>query len=361
MTKTIILSSGGTGGHVFPALSLATELHSRGYRVMIMTDQRGRVFQQATDISKVIALPVWRGKGYLSPFLLALGLGISFLSAFIQMIRWRPIAVVGFGGYPSVPAVLAAQILRIPTAVHEQNAVLGRANRWVARFVKSIATSFDKVRFTEDFHQKILKTGNPVRPQILATRTSVYPPFDPQEFFRLFIIGGSQGAKIFSDIIPQALSDLPLEIRQRLKVYQQCRPEFLAQTQQIYRQSGIDANVCTFFDDIDQQLCQAHLVIGRAGASTVAELTVVGRPAILVPFAAAMDNHQQDNAKSLADAEAAWIVLQRDFTAPKIQELLKKALENSPNLALMAKNMHRLGQPNAAANLAQMVEELVRP
>lgn len=359
MTKTIILSSGGTGGHVFPALSLAEELHGRGYEVVIMTDHRGQAFQSATGVSKVISLPTWKGKGRLGSIILALGLVISFLSALVYMVRLRPVAVLGFGGYPSFPAVLAGYILRLPTGLHEQNAILGRANRLMVRFVTRLGLSYENVKFTESYHGKIIQTGNPVRKSITMIRDIPYDAPKNEDPFRLLIIGGSQGARIFSTVIPQALCELPANIRKRLIVHQQCRKEFLDATVAAYHKSGISVDIRTFFEDIDQQLREAHLVIGRSGASTVAELRVAGRPAILVPFPFAMDNHQQANAMNLSEAGAAWVVLERDFTPMKLQELILKAMEDDNILKGMAKNMHELGQPNAAVNLAQMVEELL--
>ena len=231
MTETIILSSGGTGGHVFPALSLAAELHARGYQVVIMTDHRGEIFQQATGVSKVIALPVWQSQGRLGSLVLALGLAISFVIAFGYMIRLRPKAVVGFGGYPSIPAILAGRVMRCPTALHEQNAILGRANRLLARFVQRIGISFDKVKFSEIFRDKLVQTGNPVRKAILAIREIPYQTSGPDAPFHIFIIGGSQGARVFSTVIPKALCDLPEEMRHRLIVSQQCREELLEMTQ----------------------------------------------------------------------------------------------------------------------------------
>lgn len=359
MTKTIILSSGGTGGHVFPAMGLAEELHSRGYHVVIMTDDRGHVFQQATGVSKVIKLPVWRGRGPLASIVLGLGLAVSFLIALGYMIFSRPAAVLGFGGYPSLPAVLAGYVLRIPTALSEQNAILGRANRFVARFVKRLGIAFEKVKFTETFRAKLVQTGNPVRKSIIAIRDKLYQSPTEDEPFRLLIIGGSQGARIFSSVVPTALCDLPTDIRKRLVVHQQCRRELLDVTQSAYRKSGISVDIRPFFDDMDQQLQQAHLVIARAGASTVAELTVSGRPGLLVPYPFAMDNHQQANAMSLAEGGAAWVVLERDFTPQKLQELIQKATTDYKTMETMAKKMHHLGKPDAAAKLAKMVESLL--
>lgn len=359
MTKTIILSSGGTGGHVFPALSLAEELHSRGYEVVIMTDHRGQVFQSATGVSKVIALPTWKGRGRLGPIVLSIGLATSFLLALIHMVRLRPVAVLGFGGYPSLPAVLAGYLMRLPTALHEQNAILGRANRVMVRFVTRLGLAYKSVKFTEPFRNKIVRTGNPVRKSITAIRGIPYQSPKIEEPFRLLIIGGSQGARVFSSVIPKALCELPVDTRKRLVVHQQCRKEFLDATIDAYRKSGISVDIRPFFEDMDHQLREAHLIIGRAGASTVAELTVSGRPALLVPFPFAMDNHQQANAMSIAEDGAAWVVLERDFTPQKLQELLLIAMKDDKILKTMAQKMYNLGQPDASAKLAQMVEGLI--
>ena len=359
MTKTIILSSGGTGGHVFPALSLAEELNDRGYKVVIMTDHRGEVFQQAAGVSKVIALPVRQRRGQLGNLLMAFWIGISFLIALGHMLRLRPSAVVGFGGYPSIPAVLAGKVLRLPTALHEQNAILGRANRLLARFVRKVATSFQTIKFAEPFQDRIVQSGNPVRKPIIAIREIPYQPSEVDGPFRLFIMGGSQGARVFSSVIPKVLCDLPRDVRQRLVVHQQCRRELLEMTQGAYRRSGITVDVRPFFEDVDAQLRDANLVIGRAGASTIAELTVAGRPAILVPYPFAMDNHQQANALSLSEGGAAWVVLEREFNAKKLQELLLKAMKSEKTLKIMAKKMYGFGQPHAAETLAQMVENLL--
>jgi UDP-N-acetylglucosamine--N-acetylmuramyl-(pentapeptide) pyrophosphoryl-undecaprenol N-acetylglucosamine transferase len=361
MTKTIILSSGGTGGHVFPALSLASELSAQGYQMIVMTDHRGEAFQKATGVAKVISLPVWRGRGRarFGSILLFIGLTVSFFVALVHMIRLRPLAVVGFGGYPSIPAVLAGKAMFLPTALHEQNAILGRANRFLAKFVKRIAVSYGQVKFTEAFQDKVVQTGNPVRKPIIAIRNSPYQLPSSAGPFHLFIIGGSQGARIFSSVVPTALSALPEEMRQRLVVNQQCRKELLDMTIGAYRQSGITVNIRPFFEDIERHLQEAHLVIGRAGASTVAELTASGRPAILVPFAAAIDNHQQANAAGLGENGAALVILERDFNAPKLQEVLLRLMTKDKMLKTMAKKMHHFGQPDAAVKLAKMVESLL--
>jgi len=274
------------------------------------------------------------------------------------MVFHRPRAIMGFGGYPSIPAVLAGRVLGIPTALHEQNAILGRANRLLGRFVKHIAVSFRDTKFTEQFRSKVSYTGNPVRQSMITLRDSSYQPSNLKKPFFLLIIGGSQGAGVFSTIIPQALRQLPQELRCRLVVWQQCRPEFLEMTKGAYHQSDISVELQPFFEDVDQRLRDAHLVIGRAGASTIAELTVVGRPAMLVPFPFATDNHQKDNAMSLEEKGAAWVILEKDFIPSKVQEILETVMMDNKKLKMMATQMHALGQPDAAVKLARIVESM---
>jgi UDP-N-acetylglucosamine--N-acetylmuramyl-(pentapeptide) pyrophosphoryl-undecaprenol N-acetylglucosamine transferase len=363
MEKTIILSSGGTGGHVFPALSLAEELQARGYKIVVMTDQRGQAFQQAQGVSQVVTLPVQHVRGLLRALRMVTGLVASFFCAMKHMLKARPLAVVGFGGYASVPAVLAAQVLRIPTLLHEQNAVLGRANRMVALLAQCIAISYEKLKLKKKYLKKVFYTGTPVRPSIAAVRSVSYTSPAPRGEFCLLITGGSQGARIFSDIIPCALLLLPDSFQRRLLVWHQCRAEYLDGTTRLYSQSRIKAEVASFFHDMDQKLAAAHLVIARSGSSTVAELTVTGRPAVLVPYAHAMDNHQQANADSLAKTGGAWVVSEPDFTPEKlghiILQIMTDADQNGHLLKAMAENMYRMGQPQATRRLADSIEGLI--
>lgn len=363
--RTIVLSSGGTGGHVYPAQSLAEELTKRGYQVGIITDQRGKVFQDRLGDSTVFSLPIHHGRGKLAFLWLGLSILRGIFHSLIIYHYLKPVAVVGFGGYPSIPAVIAAWILRIPVAVHEQNAVLGRANRLAARFARRLAVSFHHTRYVNlsseakgDAAIQIL-TGNPVRPAILQVGARGYMPPVQNEPLRLFIVGGSQGAKIFSEVIPKAFAEMTYDQRQRFHVTQQCRQEMLLETRETYEALGMIVNIQPFFEDIDRQLQEAHLVIARSGASTVAELTVAGRPAIFVPYAAAMDGHQQANAHELAQEEAAWMILEKDFTPDRLAKLLMEILAAPDKLDSKSAKMLEHGRPNAVVLLADMVEDLL--
>ena len=344
-----VLTSGGTGGHVFPAQSLAEELKVRNHTVTIFTDPRGKIFQ---GITECLILPVSHAKGKLGLIKLLFGIALGFILAFGALVRKRPKALVGFGGYPTIPAVLAAWVLRVPIVVHEQNAVLGRANRLAARFAKVIATSFPKVRY---LNRESVLTGNPVRPSIVAVRDRAY--VGSQESINLVVIGGSQGAKIFSKIIPQALHLLPEHIQRKINLHQQCRPELVEETLRAYLGGNVKVTVGPFFANVDELLAASTLAISRSGASTVAELTVVGRPAILVPFAHAMDNHQFDNAQALAQVGAV-IIPESELTADVLAAVLRELLENTENLSLVASNIKKLGHPDAAQRLADCVERV---
>ena len=280
MTERLIcLVSGGTGGHVYPALALAQVLHARGHHVIMITDSRGRVFQESEAISQVIKLPIYRGTGAAKAVILPTTMAYSLAKSTVMLQHYAPDAVVGFGGYPSVPAMVAAQLMRKPTVVHEQNAVMGRANRLAARRADLIATAFKDVKFLPANKETTL-TGNPVRSSILAVRGKDYKLPTETEKFNILIIGGSQGAEIFTKVVPEVMSRLPYNHKKKLYVHQQCRPEQYDETVEAYRKGEITADVKPFFDDIDRRLQSAHLVICRAGASTVAELTTAGRPAI---------------------------------------------------------------------------------
>lgn len=355
--KTIVLSSGGTGGHVYPAQSLAQELEKRDFHVEIITDQRGKAFQNSLSHTTIYSLSMYHGRGRAA----FVWLGLSILRGVFQSLwiyrRIKPAAVIGFGGYPSIPAVVAAWILRIPIAIHEQNAVLGRANRLAAWFAHRVAVSFHHTRYIKN--SEIIFTGNPVRPAIIQVGVRGYMPPQKDEPLRVFIFGGSQGAKIFSQIVPKAFAAFPPALRQRFQVIQQCRQEFLSETQAVYDELGMTVSLQSFFEDMDRKLQEAHLVISRSGASTVAELTVAGRPAIFVPYALAMDGHQQANAQELGKEGAAWVILEKDFTADQLAKVLKEILDSPEELAVKSTKMIEYGRPNAVVMLADMVQDLL--
>jgi UDP-N-acetylglucosamine--N-acetylmuramyl-(pentapeptide) pyrophosphoryl-undecaprenol N-acetylglucosamine transferase len=268
--------------------------------------------------------------------------------------------VIGFGGYPAFPPIVAAALRRIPTAVHEQNAVLGRANRMLARRVSAVATSFADTKYLEGPVSKRARlTGNPVRDQVVDWATQSYRAPGPRGPYSLLVFGGSQGARFFADALPPALALLPDEIRGNLFVVQQCREEDLQRVEQAYQASGVRAHLATFFANLPEEMAKAHLVIGRAGASTVAELTVMGRPSILIPLPHAIDNDQLQNAIRLAEAEGAWCIEQKELDAQRLAGVIGHLLQSPQVLADAAAAAKQLGRPDAVIRLADLVEELI--
>ncbi|HEV2676704.1 MAG TPA: undecaprenyldiphospho-muramoylpentapeptide beta-N-acetylglucosaminyltransferase [Aliidongia sp.] len=356
----VVLAAGGTGGHLFPAEALARALVGRGRPVALVTDKRGKEFPVAgVDTYRVRAGRL--GGGLLGKVRFALDLGRGILEARRLLGRLRPGAVVGFGGYPSMPTMVAATSLKLPTLIHDQNAVLGRANRMLATRVRAIATSFERVSgVPASDRSKIERTGNPVRPAVVAVRDLPYVAPDADGPVRLLIIGGSQGARILSRVVPEALKALPAALKARLVVSQQVRPEDLDAVEAAYRDSGLAIETRRFFDDIPERLAAAHLVLARAGGSTTAELTVAGRPALLVPFAGAIADEQTANARVLVEGGAAWLLSEADFTVERVARLLGEILTDGPALARAAAAARALGEPAAAERLADLVERLTK-
>ncbi len=358
-TRPIVLATGGTGGHVFPAQALAAELVARGHRVVLITDARGAAFDEASEVYRIRAATPGRSPLTVARALVDIARGT--VSAWWLLRRLRAAAAVGFGGYASVPTMIAAHWLRLPTVIHEQNAVLGRANRLLARRVSRIATAFPSVRAVPaSLKGTVVRTGNPVRPAIASIRDHAYAEPSAREAFNLLVTGGSQGARIFSEVIPEAIAGLPDALRDRLNLVQQCRPEDLDDVRARYREMGVQVELAAFFSDMPQRLRQAHLVIARSGASTVAELTTAGRPALLIPYPYAMDDHQTANAEALDSA--AWRISQRDFTPTRLRERLIELMSDTDALLTAAGASRALGEPDAARLLADLVEgELALP
>ncbi|CAK0761181.1 UDP-N-acetylglucosamine--N-acetylmuramyl-(pentapeptide) pyrophosphoryl-undecaprenol N-acetylglucosamine transferase [uncultured Gammaproteobacteria bacterium] len=361
--RPVVLAAGGTGGHLFPAEALARELLDRGIPAALITDRRGRAF--GGSLSEV---PVHRidaatlGAGLVGKLRGTALLGLGLVQSLWLLRRLRPAAVVGFGGYPSLPTVVAARLLGIPVMLHEQNAVLGRANRLVAGGARRIAISFPEVSAVSvELRGRLVTTGNPARPEFAAARDCPYSAFnDARGTLRLLILGGSQGARVFSEVVPEAVAALPLDLRLRLSISQQCRPEDLAMVRAAYDRVGvIDVDLSAFFRDVPQRLAACHLAICRAGASTVAELTTVGRPAILVPYPYAMDDHQTANAKALVAAGAAWLVPQPEFTPAALAACLVALFAHVDELAHAAAAARAWGRVDAAARLADAVTGLL--
>jgi UDP-N-acetylglucosamine--N-acetylmuramyl-(pentapeptide) pyrophosphoryl-undecaprenol N-acetylglucosamine transferase len=358
----IVLTAGGTGGHVFPAEALARVLAARGYPLALVTDRRGTSYRGALAQIDTHRLPVTSLAGGIAQRLRGgFDLAVSVVRARSLLRRLKPAAVIGFGGYPSLPAMFAASQLGIPTALHEQNAVLGRANRLLARRVSAIATAFSHVaHLPEGAAGRITLTGNPVRPAALALRREPYEwPAQDDGVLRLLVTGGSQGARIFSDVVPAAIALLSDEQRARIEIVQQCRPEDIDAARAAYAKTKARAELDTFFEDLPARLAHATLVICRSGASTVAELTVIGRPAILVPYPHAMDDHQSANAAALTDAGAGWLVANQAFTPQALAARLTGFLADPTPLCRAAAAAWSLGRPEAAETLADLVVRLV--
>ncbi len=359
----VVIAAGGTGGHLFPGQALAQELRRRGRKIVLITDERVQrfdtLFPGADIFSVPSATPNDRGVAGLVKAAPAILSGIA--QAFGILGRVQPSAVIGFGGYPTLPPIAAALLRRIPTCIHEQNAVLGRVNRLVAPYVHAIASTFVEPKFlrTRDAN-KIVVTGNPVRDAVMAHAAAPYVAPGAEGRINLLVFGGSQGARVMSDVVPGALSRLPEALRSRLDVVQQARSEDIARVRALYKGVGINAELQNFFDDMPARIAAAHLVIGRSGASTVAELSVIGRPSILVPLPHSLDNDQKANAEKLEAAGAGFMIEQKSFSEEALSARLVALLADATTLAAAAKAALAQGAPNAVRRLADLVEALGR-
>lgn len=358
----IMLAAGGTGGHVFPAEALADQLLRRGYRLGLVTDRRGHAYGGtlgSLDTYRIAAGGI-AGRGLGAKVKGAMELGLGLIQARSLLVKTKPGAVIGFGGYASLPTMAAATFVGLPTAIHEQNAVLGRANRLLAARVRRIATSYAHVdHLDEAWAPKVVHTGMPVRAAIAAKREEAYPALDETGPIRLLVLGGSQGARALSEVVPAALARLPDSLRTRLSVSQQCRPEDLEQVRAAYAGTGIDASLESFFDDVPARMAGAHLVIARAGASTVAELTALGRPAILVPYPHAIDDHQTANARAVDETGGAWLMPQPAFTPDSLAARLESLFTQPGTLPRAAECARKAARPDAAGRLADLVADLL--
>ncbi len=355
--RTVVIAAGGTGGHLFPAEALARALMARGWRIILATDARGGAHAGEFPADKIVTLPAatLRGRDPLSLARAALTILSGVLAGRAALSAADPAVVVGFGGYPSLPALLAALSQGRRTVIHEQNAVFGRANRLLAPFVTQVACAFPVLgKASAPIAASKIVTGNPVRPPMAALAGQGYAP--PQDEIRLLITGGSQGARLLSELTPAALAALPETLRSRLRVEQQTRPESLDLARRIYLENDIDAEVAPFFRDMATRLARAHLVIGRAGASTVTELAVAGRPSILIPLGVALDDDQGQNAGILRAAGAAEVLRERDLTVAAMTSLLAGLLLDGPRLTRMAAAAASLGRADGAERLADVVE-----
>lgn len=358
--SNFILAAGGTGGHMVPAHALAGELMSRGHKVALVTDDRGARIPGLFEGVEAHVLPAGRMGGGPVGWLRALrGVMKGRVEAGQLYDRFRPAAVVGFGGYPALPALLAASRAHIPTILHEQNAVLGRVNRLLAGKASAIATAYETVQRVSPSHAgKVQLVGNPVRDAVRALAEQPFPLLGDDSVFRLLVTGGSQGATILSDVVPDGLGMLPLAFRQRLQVTQQCRAEDIEAVRARYAALGIPADLATYLPDMPDKLAWSHLVIARAGASTIAELTAAGRPAILIPLPSATDDHQTVNAREMAASGGARMIAQSQFTPVELAKQMQKLGLEPEALTYAAAKARMIGRPNAARDLADLVERV---
>jgi UDP-N-acetylglucosamine--N-acetylmuramyl-(pentapeptide) pyrophosphoryl-undecaprenol N-acetylglucosamine transferase len=355
-----VLAAGGTGGHMIPAHALAAELKGRGHGVLLITDERGARFPGLFQDVPVHILPAGRLGGGPIGWLKAMGSVVKGRGEAKRLYRdHRPDVVIGFGGYPAFPSLLAASALNIPTVLHEQNAVLGRVNRLLAGEAEAIAVAYDEVdRLKPRLADKVVLVGNPVRSEIAKLGELPFPPFDEVAPLKILVTGGSQGASILSRVVPAGLGMLAPTLRRRLQVVQQCRPEDIERVRAQYAELGIPAELMTYIEDMAEKIADAHLVIGRAGASTVAELTAAGRPAILIPFAAATDDHQTANAREMVKAGGARSIQEASFTPEVLARQIEALAMDPVALGNAAARALSVGRPHAARDLADLVERI---
>lgn len=354
MVMTVLLAAGGTGGHVFPALALADTLHARGVNVLFATDTRGVKYVKDRPWLNVNVIRA--GTIRKQPVALIrdmFNVVVGLLQSFDIIRSHDPDVVVGFGGYPCFPPVCAAQILSIPTLLHEQNAVIGKANASLAKLCTKLALSFPDFTGLSDKQQaRTIVTGNPVRPEIAALSALPYIPRDP---FNILVVGGSQGAQVFGTVIPAALRMMPAALRSRLFLRQQVRADDIEAVRKTYAELGINCEIAPFFTDMVGAWRDAHLFIGRSGASTVAEATAAGKPAIYVPYPHHKDMQQLKNAQTVTRAGGAWVMEERDFTPEWLLAQLHGFMQNPDSLSQMAAVSRSCGHPQAADALADAV------
>jgi UDP-N-acetylglucosamine--N-acetylmuramyl-(pentapeptide) pyrophosphoryl-undecaprenol N-acetylglucosamine transferase len=352
--------AGGTGGHLFPAMALAQVLKRRGHEIHLMTDHRVGAYGDEFPADQVhivpSATPSVRNpiQFLVAGLTIVLGIGV----AWVKLLGIRPDAVVAFGGYPAYPPFVAASLIGLPGVLHEQNAVLGRSNRALAKRALVLALTFAKTLKSEPFADKSLLVGNPVRDRVRTVADTPYPPLGPTDHLRLLVTGGSQGARVFADLVPPAITGLPAELRARLRISQQCRPEDLDRVAEAYRQAKTNVELAPFFDDLPERIAQSHLVICRSGASTVTELTVIGRPAILVPLPGSIDADQRNNALFVEAAGGGWVAEQATLSPLSLGTRLASLLGEPETLQKAAAAAKSLGQPEAVERLADIAEGL---
>lgn len=354
----LLIAAGGTGGHMFPAQALAEEMLKKGWRVKLSTDARGARytggFPHTTEIEQISSATFARG-GIIAKALVPFRIAVGVVGSVIKMMRDRPDVVIGFGGYPSIPAMAAATVLRLPRMIHEQNGVLGRVNKLFAPRVDAIACGTWPTDLPEGIEG--VHVGNPVRASVLDRAGAGY--IQPGDYpMDLLVIGGSQGARILSDIVPPAIAQLPIDMLRNLRISHQARGEDEDRVRDYYSTEGIDADVQPFFQDVPRRMSEAQLVISRSGASSVADISVIGRPSILIPFAAATGDHQTVNARGLVDASAAVLIPEGALTIDALSVQIAAILTDPAAAGKMSNAARSVGKPEATQTLVGMVETL---
>lgn len=360
--RTYILCAGGTGGHLFPAQALASELMARGAKVHLVTDHRAKKYADDFPVKDIhmVQSATFSSNNPLKVMHTLWSLFKGVLQSGRIMKAIKPDAVIGFGGYPTIPPLIAATLKSIPSLIHEQNGVMGRANKLLAGRVNIIAGGF----LTPDkspFGDKTVLTGNPVRPNVMRAAQTPYQPPASNGAFHLLVFGGSQGAKFFGETVPQALALLPSETRARINLVLQARPEDVQQAQLMCNDIGVKADISPFFNNMAEHIANAHLVISRSGASTVSELAAIGRPALLVPYPYALDHDQAENAKAMVDKKGAEIRLQADLTKQTLADIIAARINDPKGLADMAINAKAAGTLDATKRLADLVQAMADP
>jgi len=362
MAGTVLLCAGGTGGHLFPAEAAARALIARGWRVELATDHRAKGYggEFPAEAIHIVPSATPSGRGLAGKASAAFKLGGGLVRALGLVGRVKPTVAVGFGGYPTVPPILAARLRGVPTIVHDQNAVLGRANRFLAPRVTRIATATAALKLPPELAAKAVLTGNPVRPAVRDAARVPFPALEDGGALRLLVFGGSQGARFLSDVVPEAISRLRPELRGRVMIVQQCRPEDMDRVDAIYRGLNLEARLAPFFNNLPALIAESHLVVARAGASTVSELAVIGRPAIMIPLPGAIDQDQRANAQTLVSAGGGWMLEERTVDARGLAAELGALLEDPTRLRRAAAAAKAAGVDDGAERLADLVEDVAR-
>ncbi len=353
----LVMAAGGTGGHMFPAQALAEAMLQKGWRVKLSTDARGARytggFPEAVEIEQMSSATFARG-GVAAKVMVPFKILGGVFGAVARMRKDRPAMVVGFGGYPAIPAMGAAWLLKLPRMIHEQNGVLGRVNQVFAKKVDLVACGTWPTELPEGV--EAVHVGNPVREAVMDRAGAGYIP--PGDYpMSILVIGGSQGARILSDIVPAAIAGLGPDILKNLRVSHQARGEDHDRVTAFYADHGISADVQPFFEDVPARMSEAQLVISRSGASSVADISVIGRPSILVPYAAAAGDHQAANARGLAEAGGAIVIPESRLTDATLSEQITTILTNPAGATQMATAALSEGKPDATEKLAALVQD----